>query len=373
MNTTKLHTFLFTLFKGVNPAFLKVSLIPFFALSLPLEMNAQEETVIDHKGTLTTVRNNVVSSGITAPATPLEGDIWFDTTDASNPIISVWNGTAWQEIKHNGTAGSLFFANASGEPTEDNTQLFWDDTNNRLGIGTNSLINKLQVAGAIRSQGILNSDGTAGEPSYRFSNNTNTGIYSPAADELGFSVGGIEALNIDETSSSTTVTVNETLDLDGPVLDENDSQGTAGQILSATATGTDWIDAATGGGTVSGDTDNSLTVGTDSGIFYESPLKAFGKIRGIDGTILSATGIASAVRTSEGEYSITLTNTLLTADYIIQLSMLQPVGSNRIASIIVIAQNTSSFDVEIVDMSNANGGGGNKSPVDLDWYFTVIQ
>lgn len=212
------------------------------ALFLQITANAQEETVIDHKGTLTSVRNNVVSSGTIAPTTPLEGDIWFDTTDATNPTISVWNGTAWQEIIHSGTTGSLFFAGASGEPTEDNTQLFWDNTNNRLGVGTDSPTNKFEVTGAIRSQGILNSDGTVTGPSYRFSDDTNTGMYSPAADELGFSVGGIEALNIDETSSNTTVTINETLDLDGSVLDENDSAGTAGQILSTTATGTDWID-----------------------------------------------------------------------------------------------------------------------------------
>lgn len=154
MNSPKLYTFLFIPLKGVNSAFFKVSLILLFILGLPLEMNAQEETVIDHKGTLTTVRNNVVSSATTAPTTPLEGDIWFDTTDASNPTISVWNGTAWQEIKHNGTAGSLFFANASGEPTEDNTQLFWDDTNNRLGIGTNTPTNELDVNGSLRVQNI---------------------------------------------------------------------------------------------------------------------------------------------------------------------------------------------------------------------------
>jgi hypothetical protein len=36
------------------------------------------------------------------------------------------------------TAGSVVFAGASGVYAQDNSNLFWDDTNNRLGIGTNS-------------------------------------------------------------------------------------------------------------------------------------------------------------------------------------------------------------------------------------------
>lgn len=36
------------------------------------------------------------------------------------------------------TAGSVIFAGATGFLTEDNTNFFWDDTNNRIGIGTNS-------------------------------------------------------------------------------------------------------------------------------------------------------------------------------------------------------------------------------------------
>ncbi len=35
------------------------------------------------------------------------------------------------------TSGSLVFAGASGVYTQDNANLFWDDTNNRLGVGTN--------------------------------------------------------------------------------------------------------------------------------------------------------------------------------------------------------------------------------------------
>ena len=44
------------------------------------------------------------------------------------------------------TPGSIVFAGASGAYTQDNTKLFWDDTNNRLGIGTASPTSHLHIA-----------------------------------------------------------------------------------------------------------------------------------------------------------------------------------------------------------------------------------
>jgi hypothetical protein len=43
------------------------------------------------------------------------------------------------------TLGSVLFSGAGGLVTQDNTQLFWDDTNNRLGINTNTPGNSLDV------------------------------------------------------------------------------------------------------------------------------------------------------------------------------------------------------------------------------------
>lgn len=43
------------------------------------------------------------------------------------------------------TAGSVVFAGTSGVYTQDNANLFWDDTNNRLGIGASSPGTRLQV------------------------------------------------------------------------------------------------------------------------------------------------------------------------------------------------------------------------------------
>ena len=319
--------------------------IGIFAFFLQIVLHAQEEIVIDHKGTLTTIRNNVVTSSTTAPTTPLEGDIWFDTTDPTNPTISIWDGTAWQEIIHYGTTGSLFFASATGEPTEDNTQLFWDDTNNRLGVGTNSPNNKLEVSGAMRSQGILNSDGTVGEPSYRFTDDTDTGMYSPAADEISFTVGGIEAINIDETTSNTTVTINETLDLDGSVLDETDSAGDVGDVLTATATGTAW---------------------------QNSPIKAFGKISSTGDIVRATAGVTITKLAGNGHYRVNLPATAVSDDdYIIQLSQPGRGGAgNDDPGISYTNQNATFFEVIIGDNDN---GGNDRSRFNSEFMFTILD
>ena len=223
--------------------FLKLN-ITFIVLFIATNIYAQEIKVINNKGTILSLRNNTVTTSNIPPLNPLENDIWFDTSSLST-TFKIYNGTTWVNTSQTGSKGSIFFASDIGTLTEKNTQLFWDNVNNRLGVGTNSPTNKFHVTGSIRTEGILNSKGTAGRPSYRFSDDTDTGIYSPVADEIRLSVGGIEAINIDEISNATTVTIKQTLKLDGVVLDENNLAGNTGQILSATATGTNWIDPST--------------------------------------------------------------------------------------------------------------------------------
>src|SRR3990167_10374060 len=51
------------------------------------------------------------------------------------------------------TSGSVLFAGASGLISQDNANLFWDDTNNRLGIGTATPSMKLNVVGTVAVTG----------------------------------------------------------------------------------------------------------------------------------------------------------------------------------------------------------------------------
>jgi hypothetical protein len=58
------------------------------------------------------------------------------------PVTRGGTGTSTQF-----TAGSVVFAGASGVYGQDNAQFFWDDTNNRLGLGTVTPGQKLEVSG----------------------------------------------------------------------------------------------------------------------------------------------------------------------------------------------------------------------------------
>lgn len=62
-----------------------------------------------------------------------------------------------QDKVGNFTAGSILFAGSDGSITQDNSGLFWDDSNNRLGIGTASPGTPLEVAGVIRTTSVFQS------------------------------------------------------------------------------------------------------------------------------------------------------------------------------------------------------------------------
>jgi len=47
------------------------------------------------------------------------------------------------------TSGSVVFAGASGVYSQDNSNLFWDDTNNRLGVGTATPVSSIETNGTI--------------------------------------------------------------------------------------------------------------------------------------------------------------------------------------------------------------------------------
>jgi hypothetical protein len=60
----------------------------------------------------------------------------------TNGTIASWDTIVGMGIGNaitSATAGSVLFAGTSGVLQQDNANLFWDDTNNRLGIGTNTI------------------------------------------------------------------------------------------------------------------------------------------------------------------------------------------------------------------------------------------
>ncbi len=222
---------------------------------------------------------NISSASLTVggDSNALLGNVTLEITPGANEQVLTTNtsGTlAWADpntLNHTGTTGSVFFAGTSGEPDENNGQLFWDRTNNRLGIGTDAPTHKLQVTGQVRATSFANADGTANAPSYRFNNDGNSGMFRAANDQLGFSTAGTEALRIDATGNvgigtavpDEALQVAGNMRLDGSFEDKDGDAGTSGQVLTSTATGTDWV-AASAVGTDSQDLSSSVVTANES-------------------------------------------------------------------------------------------------------------
>lgn len=91
------------------------------------------------------------------------------------------------------TAGSIVFAGASGVYSQDNANLFWDDSNNRLGIGTTSPSYAVEVAGDLRLGGggdlrLGSATGTTGSAG-------DSSIFSDAND-MYFNTGNVNRMYI---------------------------------------------------------------------------------------------------------------------------------------------------------------------------------
>ena len=124
-------------FKNLNTLFLTCALA-FISIA-----NAQEVRVIDNKGTIKTINNNQVTTG-TAPAVPLEGDVWFDT-NFSPTQTKIYDGSSWVFIAINETittfsqetatpTGVITYINEAGAPSIANTVSA--DADNQIVAGT---------------------------------------------------------------------------------------------------------------------------------------------------------------------------------------------------------------------------------------------
>ncbi len=135
-----------------------------------------------------------------------------------------------------GTQGSVLFAGVSGVLAQDNTNFFWDDTNNQLRLGAGSaslpsytfagdtttgffsasagiigftfsgtqrysLSSSSFVSGTTGGFTIIRAIGSASAPTYTFSGDTNTGVYRDTADTLEFSTGGSERARFDSSGN----------------------------------------------------------------------------------------------------------------------------------------------------------------------------
>ncbi len=93
-----------------------------------------------------TLTGTVTSSGSLTLGGTLSGVSLTTQVSGRLPVANGGTGTATSF-----TVGSVVFAGASGVYTQDNANLFWDNTNDRLGIGTASPAYRLDVSGVARA------------------------------------------------------------------------------------------------------------------------------------------------------------------------------------------------------------------------------
>ena len=201
---------------------------------------------------------------------------------AGVPLSAVVGGIAIGDAVGSGTAGSLLFVDASTNLGQDNSNLFWDDANNRLGIGTQSPSWTLEVNGGNANQIAVfrSTDGTA---RVNFSDSSTTsdthvGIGAVGNDirlwannQIVFS--GASSGNVNFNSGKL-ATYNGASPLDGQLLIGNSGGAweaatlTAGTNITITnAGGSITIDAAGGGGATPGGNPGDVQVNDGLGGF----------------------------------------------------------------------------------------------------------
>lgn len=195
------------MFKNIKH--IKTYILTFALVLLTFSANAQEVRVIDNKGTIQTVNNNTVTTSTTAPALPLENDVWFDTTNNQIKIYDTADG--WKLITSTLATQNIY--------TADGTL-----TSNRILNGnTNNLvfnnINYLQLFSTLGTQ-ISSTGGTM-----QISSGTSSQISAGTTMQL---------------SAPNNIMLQSPTEFNNTLLDINDSAGTSGQILTSTGTGVEW-------------------------------------------------------------------------------------------------------------------------------------
>jgi len=133
---------------------------------------------------------------ITAPS-PEIGLMVFNTATAGTapnnvtPGFYFWNGSGWVRLASGASTDWALTGNAGTDP---NVNFIGTTSNVDFRVRTNSAERfNFTSNGRLRAY----DNGTAGQPTYSWNGNTNTGFFRPAANALAFSTNGVERMRID--------------------------------------------------------------------------------------------------------------------------------------------------------------------------------
>ena len=206
-------------------------------------------------GTVTSVGLSSATSGVTIGSTPVttSGTITLAIATASGSQQGLLSSTDWTTFNNKFTlpsltSGSVLFSNGT-TIAQDNTNLFWDDTNNWLGIGTSTPqillhIDKATVGG---EGGFIFLDNSAAstlgnKAGIRFATNTGASFTNYGSF--------IEAINTNAGNGAESLTFGT---WNGAARGERMRLTADGRLLLGTATeGTAYLDVVTSGTAVGG-------------------------------------------------------------------------------------------------------------------------
>lgn len=169
-------------------------------------------------------------------------------TDGNDPAQLSWvaNAGGGSGITGSGVAGRVTFWTGTSTVSSDNTFL-WDSTNNRLGVGSAALpshaidvtgVNYYASNGVAFAYKLLNDDEDPIQIGDVNGQDCPLALWSNASEVVRIVNNNV---GIGTTTPSEKLYVNGNLLVIGAFLDSNSQTGTSGQVLSSTATGTDWI------------------------------------------------------------------------------------------------------------------------------------
>jgi len=239
--------------------------------------NLYVDTVNDRLGVGTTTPDDKLHVVGNLRVTGTFKDSSGDAGGAGQFLASTVTGTNWVDspVTIAGTDGLILYNNGgtpSGAP-----QAYYDDINGRIGFGTTTPISKLQVVGDVcigtiidivpydtLNSGTLSWEGSAGQL-FSITNNLTTGSIFSVNDVSGIPSIDVNAdgtIQLGPYGGNVGVGILTPLDklhvvgnlrVTGTFKDSSGDAGTAGQFLTSTGTGTDWI---TSSAVVNRSTDN---------------------------------------------------------------------------------------------------------------------
>jgi len=140
---------------------------PAFGFQGRLFVSTDSGQIFEDTGTAWTLVADAGVGGGTLSSVCLNGN------STATGIVITAGGLSSNSITNTGTtAGSILFAGTGGLQSQDNANFFWDDTNNRLGIGTASPGVSLDIHG---TGTMVHLNGTSTNNSYLLFQNAGTG------------------------------------------------------------------------------------------------------------------------------------------------------------------------------------------------------